>query len=325
MIFLPAAAATWSFVIGGDVMLNGISAKRNPLGAVAKIFRTADLAYANLEVPLTNAGTPTTRKTAPELRAKQQFILRADPAHIRNLGACGLDFVSLGNNHAMDYGVRGLRQNAALLSKEGIQFTGAGMNSRDAEKLIFKNVKGLRVGMLSFLGFRTSSARAKCTPAGNDSAGVAELVLDRTRLIRAVKSAKRVCDFLVVAMHWGAEKKTVPDAYQVAAARAWIEAGADLIIGSHPHVLEGAEIYRGKLILYSMGNLASSKPGATALVRLRLLRTKITSMEIIPASISGGRVALAKRGTDFSILSKLIAKKYRNRNSEVPAFVVVKR
>ena len=99
-----AAAQPWTIVLGGDIMLNGVSPTKSPFAAVKAIFKGADTAFANLEVPMTAIGKPTSHKTAAELRARTQFILRANPAHMKWVKAAGIKAVSLGNNHALDYG-----------------------------------------------------------------------------------------------------------------------------------------------------------------------------------------------------------------------------
>src|SRR5205814_10411794 len=126
----------------------------------------------------------------------------------------------------------------------------------------------IRVGMLSYLAFQTAGGRGKCTPATADSPGVAAVVLNKDDIESIVHSNKTMCDFLSVALHWGIERQRAPTPYQVSLGRAFIDAGADLVIGSHPHVLQGAEIYRGKPILYSMGNLVSVLPSSTGLIQL---------------------------------------------------------
>jgi len=102
VLFLAAGA--WKVVLCGDIMLNGVAPKRSPFTGIVKRLREADLVFANLEVPMTAIGSPTQRKTRAELKARTQFVLRANPAHSRWLKSAGIVAVSLGNNHAMDYG-----------------------------------------------------------------------------------------------------------------------------------------------------------------------------------------------------------------------------
>ena len=289
-----------TLVIGGDIMLHGVRVGSNPLAGVAKTFRDADFAMANLEIPLTDAKTPTPRKTAAELRARTQFVLKADPRHQSELTRADFDAVSLGNNHAMDYGPAGLAQERAILAMRGIKATGAGSNGAVAASLVVVTGKdGFRVGLLSALAFMGRGALLKCGPAGPDHGGVNVLSFNgkiddaaREKLKRWVGEAAKRCDYLVVALHWGIERQTHPTAYQIALGRATADAGADLVWGAHPHVLQPTEKYRGVPILYSTGNLVSPLPGVSALYRLTIARHKSLSLEILPVRIQGGKASL---------------------------------
>ena len=298
LLVAPPRART--LVVGGDIMLNGIRPGSGPLAGVAPAFRAADFALANLEVPLTDARTPTTTKTASELRAKTQFVLKADPRHIGALKNAGFDAVSLANNHAMDYGAAGIAQERALLKRAGIAATGAGPNGMQAAALaIVTDKSGFRVGLLSALAFVGRGALRKCSPAGLDRPGVNVLAFDgqinekaRAKLNNWVGDARNRCDYLVVALHWGIERQTRPTAYQVSLGRAVVDAGADLVWGAHPHVLQPTETYHGAPILYSTGNLVSPLPGRTALYRLSIGRHKTVKLATLPVSILSGKAKI---------------------------------
>ena len=315
----------YTLVVGGDIMLNGIRAGSNPLAGVAKTFREADFAMANLEIPLTDAQTPTTRKTAAELRARTQFVLKADPRHATDLKKTGFDAVSLGNNHAMDYGDRGLAQERSILAKIGIKATGAGPNGTSAASLaIVTGPDGFRVGLLSALAFMGRGSLLKCGPAGRSHAGVNVLSFNgkvddaaRAKLRRWVGGAVARCDYLVVALHWGIERQTRPTAYQVALGRAVADAGADLVWGSHPHVLQPTETYRGVPILYSTGNLVSPLPGRSALYRLAISRRKSLSLSVLSVRIQGGKATLVPGGARKGAAERIIGEGSRSRAARI--------
>lgn len=296
---LLAVAPSWTLAVGGDVMLNQVRPSAQTFAGAAGLFQSADVAYANLEIPLTRSGKATPRKSAVARAARTQFVLRADPGHAKWLDEAGFDVFSLGNNHAMDYGAEGLNETTALLDKAGIVWTGAGRSRTQAERVAVVKAKGLRIGFLSFLGFLGDGALDACWPATDKAPGIAVLrfggAVDsraRARLKAHVEAARKACDVLVVAMHWGDEKATRPKDYQVRLGRAWIDAGADLVVGAHPHVLQGKELYQGKPILYSAGNLVSPRPGSTAVYRLRFEGRTLRGWEARPARISGGRVTV---------------------------------
>jgi poly-gamma-glutamate synthesis protein (capsule biosynthesis protein) len=271
---------------------------------------------------------PTKSKSADELRRKAQWVLKADPGHAAHLADTGIDIVALGNNHAMDYGVSGLDQMKKELNRRSLLHTGAGDRDSAYRAAVYTS-KRARVGMVSALAFMTRQAQAKCSPASSTEAGVATLSFGgvigssaRSELARWVANERRKCDLLVVGVHWGIEKQTLPTPYQVALGRALVDAGADVVWGHHPHVLQGAELYRGKPIFYSLGNLISPLGGPTSLVRLTYQNGKFSNAEWHPARIQLGRTVLAS-GNDrfeaFNAISKLcreLAKRYPNKQSQ---------
>lgn len=331
MIAAAAMPASWTLAVGGDVMLNGISAKTNPMKAVAPFLSRADIALLNLEIPLTTAKTITPRKSIADRQRKAQFVLKADPAHAAHLAALGIDGVSLGNNHDMDYGPKGLAEMLAVLDKRSIAHTGAGANEAQAQAPVGVDPEAggePKIAMLSFLSFMSDGANNTCWPAGTDSPGLSALKLggtvdakDRALLARKVKEAEKVSPFVVVMIHWGLEKQTLPTPYQVALGRAWIDAGADAVIGHHPHVLQGAELYNGKPIFYSIGNFISPRPAATALFKLRFEGETLKTTAVLPCGISGGKVApypMPKRLAElkrFRGLSEALARRYKSPKS----------
>lgn len=294
LLLATSGGAKWTVALAGDIMLNQVSAKRSPFAGAEVLFKT-DVALANLEVPLTAQGRPTVHKSRAELAARSQFVLRASPDKAKWIAAAGIKMVSLGNNHAMDYGAAGLLAMIKRLDETGIKHTGAGANKDLAASVTTYGLpNGMKVGMISGLAFLGAGALGHCSPAGPDRPGVNALSFggkpDRKRIAFWVKSARRHCDFLIVALHGGIERKTRPTSYQIAIAHAFIDAGADVVWGHHPHVLQGAEIYRGHPILYSMGNLVSPTPAVGGVVQLTYDGSRFESAEFEPIRIAGGHV-----------------------------------
>ncbi|MCM3627158.1 CapA family protein [Paenibacillus glycanilyticus] len=211
-----------------------------------------DLTAANLEYPVTKRGIPAEDK---------QFVFKGDAGALPALKDSGIDIVSLANNHTLDQGVEGLLDTMTHLDKAGINHMGAGNNDTEAFAPVIKEANGIKV---AYIGV------SRVVPTGEwkadkNRAGVAE-TYDTTRTKAAIKKAKKQADLVVVMVHWGIEKSETPEQYQRDFAREYIDSGADLIIGSHPHVLQGFEQYKGKWIAYSLGNfIFSAYPkGATA-------------------------------------------------------------
>lgn len=317
--------------MGGDIMLNGVNVNKNPFAKVIPVFKECDLVIANLEVPLTNKTTRTPRKSAAEIVAKTQYVLKANPKHGKHLQEAGFHYLALGNNHTMDYAERGMNETMFVLKSMEILYGGAGKNIADATQPRFLYVKGMKIGVLSFLAFQSTSGRNKCMPATDKSAGVA--ILDFPGAVGKVQSkvlqelakkAKQECDFLIVYLHWGVERQTIPNTYQVTLGRAWIDAGADLVLGSHPHVLQGAEIYKWKPIVYSLGDLMHSRNKETAVLKLNYSGKDFNNIEFAPCVIKNQELILqnlkqAKTKTEqFEKLCQDIKIKYPNKSSRLP-------
>lgn len=314
-------------------MLNGITTKQKPFSKIGGLLRPAGAAILNLEIPLTDKQLSTPHKTPSELRARTQFILKADPNHGYALAAAGVDMVSLGNNHCMDYREAGFQQMRSILDKYQVGYTGAGNNDAEALALrTFTTADGKKIGLLSALAFMSTGGLGKCTPATSSSAGVATLdfgsKIDDTAkkyLKNWIAPAKKHCDILIVGLHWGIERQTLPTGYQVSLGRACADAGADVIWGNHPHVLQGAEVYKGKPILYSMGNFVSPRGGDTGLIKLVYDDRGFSKALFYPCSIGGGKVSPIpgksgqERVKSFAGLCTRLAATYPNANS-VPLF-----
>lgn len=304
MVLLLVAAmalpASWTLVLGGDLMLNGIRPDSGPLKAVGGYLTRADAAIVHLEIPLTRSQARTALKTQEELRARTQFILKADPAHARHLAEVGINAVSLACNHQMDFGPTGLAECMDALSRSGIGFAGAGADASEAFRPVRVPLhRGGAIAMASVLSFVGDRANRKAGPATGRTPGVAAWPFGgtisqaaRETIRRTVADCRKLAPFVLLAIHTGLEKRDTPTAYQVVLGRACVDEGADLVVMHHPHVLQGAELYRGKPILYSVGNLVSPLPGTTALFHLRFRDGgALERFAITPCRISGGRVA----------------------------------
>jgi len=210
-----------------------------PYTNVTDLLSKADYTIANLETPVTTRGT----------EQKKDYVYRSSPLALSALRASGIDLVNLANNHVMDYGTEGLLDTFDALDQEGIQRMGAGKNLEEAYQPVIVEKQGIKI---AFLGF------SRVVPEGSWKAaaghpGVAE-TYNYKPAVEAIQKAKEKADIVVVTAHWGVERSDQPDKYQKELAHRYIDAGADLIVGGHPHVLQGFEQYKGKWIAYSLGN-----------------------------------------------------------------------
>jgi len=206
-------------------------------GAVRQLVKGADLAIANFENPAPKSWRFHDHGT----------VFSADPRNIAVLKSAGIDWVSMANNHIGDAGRNGILQTAANLDKYGIAHSGAGANTTQAHKASLIKVGDVTVGLL---GYDTIAAYYKSGPS---TPGSARMTL--AALKRDVAAARKAgADVVIVFPHWGIEYQATPTALQEKLGHAAIDAGADMVIGNHPHWVEAMEVYKGKPIWYALGN-----------------------------------------------------------------------
>lgn len=208
-------------------------------------LRSADLTFANLECTLSNRG-----KAVPG----KKFIFRGEPHFAQVLKKAGFDVLSIANNHSKDYGEEAFLDTLKHLDEEGLVYIGGGENIYQAfeEKII--TVRGKKVAFLSF-----SDVLPYGWIATEKRPGIASF-RDFPKVLKKIEEAKKESDYLVVSIHWGNEMSALPSNEQREKAHQIIKAGADTVLGHHPHIFQSIEIYQGKLIAYSLGNFVFS-PG----------------------------------------------------------------
>lgn len=244
------------------------------LGALAPLISGADLAFANLECPASYLGTPYPGKP-PEV------TFRARPGDLFALKAAGFDVISLANNHAGDYGSEALRETLEALRLLDIAVCGAGMNEAGSRSPAILSAGNRKIAFLAY------AEPIWSVLAAGDGPGVA--VLREDAVVADLAAARKQADIVVLSLHWGEEHRGQPRESDRALARRLVDAGADAVIGHHPHVLQGAEFYRGAPILYSLGNFVfdmispATYDGAAALLEFRDGRA--AQLRFLPISI----------------------------------------
>ena len=241
---------TVTLAAAGDILLDRGVARamkqagenRYPLLRTAAIFRHADLAFANLECPLSDRGS-------------QINMFRGRPEYVETLTYGGFNLISLANNHILDYGVVAMLDTMAHLDAAGIVHAGVGENIFEARRPRILEIKGVKVAFLAYTevgeGF-TYTRIPHQWAATSELPGAAPARADFLR--QDVKAARSEADLVIVSMHWGKEYDHRPTDFQKALGRIAMDAGADLVIGHHPHVIQGIE-FRGRgAIAYSLGN-----------------------------------------------------------------------
>jgi poly-gamma-glutamate synthesis protein (capsule biosynthesis protein) len=215
-----------------------------PFAALRPTLRNADIAFGNLECCIAATGKP----------IEKQFNFRAHPRTARALADAGFDIVSLANNHAWDYGRAAMLETVQRVEQAGVRTVGAGSNRAEAHQLRILKRKGMRIGFLAYLGLIPA-----LLPESNREPSLAMAHVDTIR--KEVQAARDKVDILIVSLHAGQEGATKQTPRQKSFATAAIDAGADLVIGHHPHVVQSLARYKGKYIAYSLGNFVFSAAG----------------------------------------------------------------
>ena len=209
------------------------------MGKIAPYFQQSAIAFCNCEWPLTDRGAPWPGKAGR--------VVRSRPDLVRAYTMCGFDVVSLANNHVMNYGAEGLLQTMEVLDAAGIAHCGAGATLAAAHRPAVIEWNGRRYAFLSFTSVFTPGFEAAA-----DRPGMAVVRIDTS--YRIPKRARAEADAVIVSWHWGVSmgyQHLIP--YQVELAHAAVDAGADLVVGHHPHLVQPIELYKGKVIAYSLG------------------------------------------------------------------------
>ena len=241
-------------------------------------FQTANLAMVNQEFPFSTRG---------EAMANKQYTFRVDPSKVQLFTEMGVDIVSLANNHALDYGTDALLDSMDTLTQAGITYVGVGSNLTEAKTTRYFEINGKSIAILSASRvIPVSEWGATATKPGMFT------TYDPTALIEEIKVAREQADAVIVYLHWGLERKEYPESYQRTMGKQFIDAGADVVIGSHPHVLQGFEYYNGKLIAYSLGNFIFSQTiDQTAMLTVELNSDNELEFYLTPCTTVNGKTS----------------------------------
>lgn len=273
--------------IGGDVLINDYHEenydKNGATGVVSNdvqaILRDADAVMLNEEFPLCSDG---------EKDAKEEKVYRVPPAYASLLKEIRVDIVSLANDHILDYGTDGLLESCSTLDEQGIKYTGAGETIDRAKEIQYVEKDGYKIGIV---------AASRVIPddtwnATENEAGIFS-AYDTDQLTEAITEAKEYADYVVVYLHWGVKYKTKPESDQRELAKQLIDAGADAIVGSNSHCLQGIEYYNDCPIVYSLGDFLYEKTlQRTAVVTLSVGAKKTCELRIYPCFIKDAKTCL---------------------------------
>lgn len=297
---------TLTLALVGDIFIDRPDPP-SAFAATADLLRAADVLFGNCETPIAEGGEPWRGKP---LTAN---CLKMPPASIAAFTAVGFDAVGVASNHSLDFGAAALLRTLELLDDAGIGHCGAGADATAAHRPAIVSKGGVTIAFLAYTSVYTPGWEAtadrpgiatvrvetayKPHPRMHEVPGSPATTLtfpdarDCERLVADIRAAKVQADLVVVSWHWGVSERyrlLVP--YQIELGHLALDAGADLLIGHHPHLLQGVEVYKGKPLFYSLGNFAFDKQHpwfdpATVIVRCRITDKRISRVEVLPCMI----------------------------------------
>ena len=281
----PAPGAV-TLAFGGDVHFEGdvrarlLSRSRTVLGAMKPTLAQVDLAVVNLETAVTDGGTPQSK----------QYVFRAPASAFDALRNGGVDVATMANNHGMDYGVQGLRDSLAAARKARFPVIGIGLDDDQAYRPYRATIRGDRIAVIAATQVLDDQLISAWT-AGPHKPGLAS-AKTVPRLLRAVREARASADTVVVFLHWGVELAGCPTQVQRRLAHQLVNAGADVVIGSHAHRLLGAGRLGDAFVDYGLGNFAwyssSDVTSHTGVVLVTVRGRHVDGYRFVPAIIRGG-------------------------------------
>jgi poly-gamma-glutamate synthesis protein (capsule biosynthesis protein) len=234
----------------------------------------SDILFGNLEGPISDKGT----------KVGSIYSFRADPKAIEGLAYSGFDVLTLANNHFLDYGKLAFEDTMQRLKTEGIEYVGAGLNETEALSPVIKEINGTKIGFLAFASLGPENWKA-----ATDTSGIAWINEENIEKIKEIiKSTKEKVDVLIVSLHAGEEYQTTPNQLQTSLDKAFIDAGADLVIGHHPHVVQPVEEYKTGWIAYSLGNFIFDQAFSEQTMEGQMIKALIEDKkikEVIPIKI----------------------------------------
>lgn len=261
-----------------------------PFLKTAEKTNTGDIIFGNLETSIING------------RAIQnnEMVFRTDLRAVEGLVFAGFNVLSLANNHIMNFGRDGLESTIKILDENNISHIGAGMSEEEIYKPVIKDIKGTK---FAFLGFTYNFDQRKSS--NGEIYGMANMSI--AKMEENVKKTKSKNDIVIISMHAGTEYKISSSSFQENFAQRAIDAGADLIIGHHPHVVQNVQKYKQGYIIYSLGNFVfdqmwSNETRLGAIAEITFQNKKIKSIEFIPVKIYDYSQPAILEGTEAEMI-----------------------
>ena len=239
-----------------DYIRQGEKLENNISEELLELMREADVCWINNEFAYSGRGEPLENK---------MYTFRADPERAVMLQEMGVDIAGLANNHVYDFGPEAMTDTLDTLRQAGIDYVGAGENLEEAMTPVYKEIDGRKIAYVA----ASRAEKYKMTPQATESEAGILRCYDTELFLEEIREAKKQADYVIALVHWGTEYSAELEDVQMSTGRDYIDAGADIVIGAHPHCLQGIEYYQGKPVIYSLGNFwFNSKSLDTMLLQL---------------------------------------------------------
>lgn len=282
---VPAGPVTFAFA--GDVHFEGVlrgQLDEDPAGLlapIAPVLGSADISVVNLETAITQRGTAATK----------DYTFRAPETAYTALASAGVDVANVANNHGMDFGAEGLTDTLYSAAINGFPLIGIGNDATEAFRPFEATINGQQIAVFGATQVLDGNLIDSWS-AGDGDAGLAN-ALDPDRLVAAITEARPRIDTVVVYLHWGKEGETCPTERQTELADQLVAAGADIVVGSHAHRLQGAGRDGAAFVAYGLGNFAFYSPdgspaAATGVLQVTATGRTVDGYEWVPATIRSG-------------------------------------
>ena len=282
--FDDTCAVMQNYIGQGEKLENNIDPE------LLRLMRESDLCWINNEFAYSDRGEPLENK---------MYTFRAAPERAAMLREMGVDIAGLANNHVYDFGAEAMEDTFEALRLADIDYVGAGRNLAEAMTPVYREVDGITIAYVA----ASRAEKYKMTPQATEAAAGILRCYDTELFVREIEQARENADYVAALVHWGTEYSTELEEVQKTTGREYIDAGADIVIGAHTHCLQGMEYYRGKPIIYSLGNFwFNDKPLDTMLLQVRLsgvdYSSEITAdnveVQIVPAKQENCETRLLK-------------------------------
>lgn len=225
----------------------------------------------------------------------KQYTFRASTANVEILKTLGVDIVSLANNHVYDYGAEAFEDTLATLGSAQISYVGAGHNLAEAMQAQYFIAGGIKIAYVA----ASRAEKYILTPEATATQAGVLRTYDPTLFLQAIQTARQNADVVIAYPHWGTENTHILENAQIELAKQLVDAGVDIVVGAHPHCLQGIDFYNGKPIAYSLGNFwFNTRTTDTALLEITLNSPTEYALRLLPCLQKGGKTFLLTEEAD---------------------------